>query len=70
MPRPVRNAEERYTAAQRAAAEAVLEDPERYGGEGSALVRWARLATRDAGPATEDPPFELTSPQSDQEKTV
>lgn len=48
MPKPARSAEARYTAAQRAAAEAVLEDPERYGGEEAALVRWARLAMRES----------------------
>jgi hypothetical protein len=47
----------RYDAGNLAAALAILENPERYGGPDSLMVRWAVLVVERAAPSVRGPLF-------------
>jgi hypothetical protein len=49
---------DRYRAGNQAAAELILSDPAKHGGEGALAVQWARLVVKAQSAA----PFTLTPP--------
>ena len=54
----------RFTAGNTAAAKLILADVERYGGEQSLMVQWARMTVRDTEGQDRPESFELTPPAS------